>query len=161
MKTKRQKPKMKTNSHAIVMTACGLLDSPAITAVEIKHIYKAVMPPPPPMSFNNLKMNIEKLKLDSTILNQITPKIDWHGKPYHVSNNPYTKFLHLKEANVSRVLRLTPLQYLAAKYTLISSARRYAQKFLPFRKSDAQKLLRMDVNKASKLWEFFKQANWI
>ncbi|CAG8660662.1 64_t:CDS:1, partial [Racocetra persica] len=52
-------------------------------------------------------------------------------------------------------------QYLTAKHTLVSAAQRYLQKSLPFRKSDAQKLLRIDVNKASKLWEFFQQVKWI
>ncbi|GET61054.1 hypothetical protein RhiirA5_154335 [Rhizophagus irregularis] len=35
------------------------------------------------------------------------------------------------------------------------------KKSLPFRKSDAQKLHRIDVNKASKLWEWFVQTKWI
>ncbi len=35
------------------------------------------------------------------------------------------------------------------------------EKSLPFRKGDAQKLLGIDVNKSSKLWEFFTQVEWI
>ncbi|PKK73591.1 hypothetical protein GLOIN_2v1576086, partial [Rhizophagus irregularis DAOM 181602=DAOM 197198] len=35
------------------------------------------------------------------------------------------------------------------------------EKIITFRKSDAQKLLRIDVNKASKLWERFVQTKWI
>ncbi|RHZ78687.1 hypothetical protein Glove_158g62 [Diversispora epigaea] len=61
---------------------------------------------------------------------------------------------------VASTLRLTPVQYLTAKNTLVSAAQRYVQRSLPFRKSDAQKLLRIDVNKASKLWEFFQQSNY-
>ncbi|PKK78207.1 hypothetical protein RhiirC2_730290 [Rhizophagus irregularis] len=35
------------------------------------------------------------------------------------------------------------------------------KKSLPFRKRNAQKLLRIDVNKVSKLWEWLVQTKWI
>ncbi|CAG8433627.1 10921_t:CDS:2 [Diversispora eburnea] len=107
-----------------------------------------------------LMANIEKLNLNMDILNNITPKITWKGQPLPITHLPYYDSLHPKEALVASTLRLNPLQYLTSKYTLISSALRYTEKSLPFRKSDAQKLLRIDVNKASKLWEFFSQIKW-
>ncbi|RIA92434.1 hypothetical protein C1645_765081 [Glomus cerebriforme] len=165
-KTKRTKPiiserKRKGNSLARVMADRGLLEStltPIVVAGEIKPIR---IPPPPPMQFDELMKNIEQLNLDLTMLNRITPKINWKGQPLSILHLPHYNSLHSKEAQVASTLRLTPVQYLTAKHTLISSARRYVQKSLPFRKSDAQKLLRIDVNKASKLWEFFMQVKWI
>ncbi|CAG8669596.1 25022_t:CDS:2 [Gigaspora margarita] len=82
-------------------------------------------------------------------------------QPLTISHLPHFNALHRKEVEVASTLRLTPVQYLTAKHTLVSAAQRYVQKSLPFRKSDAQKLLRIDVNKASKLWEFFQQVKWI
>lgn len=165
-KTKRTKPiiserKRKGNSLARVMADRGLLEStltPIVVAGEIKPIR---IPPPPPMQFDELMKNIEQLNLDLTILQRLTPKISWKGQPLSILHLPHYNSLHPKEAHVASTLRLTPVQYLTAKHTLISSARRYVQKSLPFRKSDAQKLLRIDVNKASKLWEFFMQVKWI
>ncbi|GBC06077.1 hypothetical protein RclHR1_06600011 [Rhizophagus clarus] len=165
-KTKRSKPiiserKRKGNSLARVMADRGLLEStltPIVVGGEIKPIR---IPPPPPMQFDELMKNIEQLDLDLTVLQRITPKISWKGQPLSILHLPHYNSLHAKEAHVASTLRLTPVQYLTAKHTLISSARRYVQKSLPFRKSDAQKLLRIDVNKASKLWEFFMQVKWI
>ncbi|EXX68857.1 uncharacterized protein OCT59_022648 [Rhizophagus irregularis] len=165
-KTKRTKPiiserKRKGNSLARVMADRGLLEStltPIVVAGEIKPIR---IPPPPPMQFDELMKNIEQLNLDLTVLQRINPKISWKGQPLSILHLPHYNSLHSKEAHVASTLRLTPVQYLTAKHTLISSARRYVQKSLPFRKSDAQKLLRIDVNKASKLWEFFMQVKWI
>ncbi|CAG8438740.1 19294_t:CDS:2 [Rhizophagus irregularis] len=149
------------NSLARVMADRGLLEStltPIVVAGEIKPIR---IPPPPPMQFDELMKNIEQLNLDLTVLQRINPKISWKGQPLSILHLPHYNSLHSKEAHVASTLRLTPVQYLTAKHTLISSARRYVQKSLPFRKSDAQKLLRIDVNKASKLWEFFMQVKWI
>ncbi|CAI2163676.1 2608_t:CDS:1 [Funneliformis geosporum] len=165
-KTKRSKPiiserKRKGNSLARVMADRGLLEStltPIVIAGEIKPIR---IPPPPPMQFDELMKSIDQLNLDLTMLHRSNPKIHWKGQPLSISHLPHHNSLHQKEAHVASTLRLTPVQYLTAKHTLISSARRYAQKSLPFRKSDAQKLLRIDVNKASKLWEFFMQVKWI
>ncbi|KAF9968991.1 hypothetical protein BGZ65_012411, partial [Modicella reniformis] len=66
-------------------------------------------------------------------------------------------FLHPHEIQVSSSLRLVPAQYIHCKRTLIMASREYRTVLSgkPFRKSDAQKLCRIDVNKTSRLWEFF------
>ncbi|CAG8490844.1 9542_t:CDS:2 [Funneliformis caledonium] len=159
--TESSPPHSPRNSLARVMADRGLLEStltPIVIAGEIKPIR---IPPPPPMQFDELMKSIDQLNLDLTTLHRTNPKINWKGQPLSISHLPHHNSLHQKEAHVASTLRLTPVQYLTAKHTLISSARRYAQKSLPFRKSDAQKLLRIDVNKASKLWEFFMQVKWI
>ncbi|RIA92436.1 hypothetical protein C1645_765085 [Glomus cerebriforme] len=166
-KTKRSKNhiserKRKGNSLARVMADRGLLETtfnPVTTTTgEIKPIR---IPPPPPMQFDELVKSIDKLGLTTELLNKANPRINWKGQPLSILHLPHYNSLHPKEAIVASTLRLTPVQYLTAKNTLVSSARRYIQKSLPFRKSDAQKLLRIDVNKASKLWEFFMQVKWI
>lgn len=104
---------------------------------------------------------IESLKLDNMSLKNITPNINWTSEPRSIIQFPYYTYLHPKEALVATTLRLTPFHYLSAKYVIISSARMAMKKSLPFRKSHAQKLLRIDVNKTSKLWEWFVQTKWI
>jgi len=146
------------NSLARVMADFGLLD---LTSTPISIAEEIRVPPPPPMQFDELIKSIKQLNLDSTLLQRINPKISWKGQPLPISHLPHYNSLHQKEAHVVSTLRLTPIQYLTGKYTLISTARRYVQKSLAFSKSDAQKLLRIDVNKASKLWEFFAQVKWI
>ncbi|RIB08068.1 hypothetical protein C2G38_2147264 [Gigaspora rosea] len=152
--------KRKSNSLARVMADRGLLDTSfnTVTSGEIKSIR---LPPPPPLEWDKLIENINEMKLDNNLLYNITPKITWKGQPLTISHLPHFNALHRKEVEVASTLRLTPVQYLTAKHTLVSAAQRYVQKSLPFRKSDAQKLLRIDVNKASKLWEFFQQVKWI
>jgi len=157
-KRKERKRKLNGNSLARVMEDCGLLKSHIMRAAEIKSIH---IPPRPSMQFDELMKNIDQLNLDLNTLQLITPKISWKLRPLPILHLPHYNSLCPKEAQVVSTLRLTPVQYLTAKYTLISSARRYKQKSLPFRKSDAQKLLKIDVNKASKLWEFFMQVKWI
>ncbi|RHZ78685.1 hypothetical protein Glove_158g61 [Diversispora epigaea] len=163
--TKNSKPpaverKRKSNSLSRVMADRGLLETSFnnVTSGEIKSIR---LPPPPPMEWEKLIENINDMKLDMGILNHITPKITWKGQPLSITHLPHFNALHQKEVMVASTLRLTPVQYLTAKNTLVSAAQRYVQRSLPFRKSDAQKLLRIDVNKASKLWEFFQQVKWI
>ncbi|CAG8510867.1 9845_t:CDS:2 [Scutellospora calospora] len=154
--------KRKGNSLARVMADRGLLEA-TFTPVTIEggEAKTIRIPPPPPMQFEELMENIDQLDLDTDLLDRINPKVNWKGQPLTISHLPHFNSLHLKEAHVASTLRLTPVQYLTSKNTLVSSARRYTQKSLPFRKSDAQKLLRIDVNKASKLWEFFMQVKWI
>ncbi|RIA90010.1 hypothetical protein C1645_771035 [Glomus cerebriforme] len=163
-KNKRKKKiserKRKGNSLARVMVDRGLLES-TLTPIDVPAKSKIRIPSLPPIQFDELMKNIDKLNLDMTTFNCTTPKIEWKRQPMLILYLPHYKSLHSKEAYVTSTLRLTPIQYLTAKYTLISTARRYMKKSLPFRKSDAQKLLKVDVNKASKLWEFFTQVKWI
>ncbi|CAG8451355.1 11184_t:CDS:2 [Racocetra fulgida] len=145
-KTKRtvSERKRKGNSLARVMADRGLLEA-TFTPVAIEGEAKTIrIPPPPPMQFEELMENIEQLDLDTNLLDRINPKVNWKGQPLTISHLPHYNSLHPKEAYVASTLRLTPVQYLTSKNTLVSSARRYTQKSLPFRKSDAQKLLRID-----------------
>ncbi|CAG8459443.1 22741_t:CDS:2 [Cetraspora pellucida] len=153
--------KRKGNSLARVMADQGLLESVFNTNITSNDIKSVRIPPPLPMQFDELISNINALELDTDALEKISPEISWKGQPLSIAHLPHYNALHPTEAHIVSILRLTPIQYLTGKHTLISAAHRYAQKALPFKKSDAQKLLRIDVNKASKLWEFFHQVHWI
>ncbi|GES98451.1 homeodomain-like protein [Rhizophagus clarus] len=153
--------KRKGNSLARVMTDRGLLESIFNTDITSTDIKSVRIPPPPPMRHDELIAVIKELNINHSILDNYTPDITWKGQPLNIAHLPHYNELHEIEAKVVSVLRLTPVQYLTGKHTLVSAARRYVQRNLPFKKSDAQKLLRIDVNKASKLWEFFRQVKWI
>src|ERR1043165_1808563 len=114
----------------------GLLES-IVTSENLKSIR---IPPPPSMALDELMDKINQLNLDLTILQQNCPKISWNGKLLTMSRLPGYDYLLHNETQVVSTLRLTPTQYLTGKFTLISTARRYERRRLPFRKSDAQKL---------------------
>ncbi|CAG8450667.1 7904_t:CDS:1 [Funneliformis mosseae] len=154
--------KRKSNSLARVMQDRGLLESTLnITSTTFTETKSVLFSNSPIMEIGELKKNIEDLNIDMSSLDNANINIKWKGQPLNIHHLTHYPWLHPKEAHVTSILRLTPVQYLTSKYILISSARRYVEKNLPFRKSDAQKLLRIDVNKASKLWEFFQQIKWI
>ncbi|KAF9957038.1 hypothetical protein BGZ72_002230 [Mortierella alpina] len=95
--------------------------------------------------------------LDGTPL----PLVQWKGSPLDISRAPGYAKLHSHEVYVASTLRLTPAVYLSCKQTLISASRGYAKTGKLFRKSDAQKLCKIDVNKTSKLWEVFARFGWL
>ncbi|RGB44029.1 hypothetical protein C1646_748993 [Rhizophagus diaphanus] len=150
------KKRGKGNSFYRAMTNSGI--TPTVVAEEAK---PTRIPIPPSMKIEDLMKKIAQLNLDQDILEHITPNITWKGNPLFIGNLIHRNLLHPKEALVVSTLRLTPLQYLTSKYILISSARGYSQRSFPFRKSDAQRHLPIDVNKSSKLWEWFTQTGWL
>ncbi|KAG0067774.1 hypothetical protein BGZ92_005054 [Podila epicladia] len=91
------------------------------------------------------------------------PMVFWRGQPLSVVGKPGYDQLHPHEARIASTLRLSPAQYLSCKKTLIMASRQfYAVKGgKQFRKSDAQKLCRIDVNKTSQLWEVFARIGWL
>ncbi|KAG2186769.1 hypothetical protein INT44_002995 [Umbelopsis vinacea] len=88
-------------------------------------------------------------------------KIVWKGAPLKISHLPMYNKLHPTEATIASTLRLTPVQYIRCKRTLIRAASEYERHGTPFRKSDAQKLCRVDVNKTSSLWSIFGELGWL
>lgn len=83
------------------------------------------------------------------------------GTPLVIDHMRYFEKLHPGEAAIASTLRLTPEQYLKCKRTLILAAQEFAKRSTPFRKSDAQKLCRIDVNKVSTLWQVFGRLGWL
>ncbi|KAF9432604.1 hypothetical protein BGZ76_010576 [Entomortierella beljakovae] len=91
------------------------------------------------------------------------PMVIWKGQPLSVAGKPGYELLHPHEARIASTLRLSPAQYLNCKQTLILASRSYFSNpdGKQFRKSDAQKLCRIDVNKTSRLWEVFAKIGWL
>ncbi|ORZ18819.1 Homeodomain-like protein [Absidia repens] len=84
----------------------------------------------------------------------------WKGSSLCIASLPYIEALHPNEKNIASTLRLTPEQYLKCKRALILNAQIFYQRGLVFRKSDAQKVCRIDVNKTSCLWGAFNRLGW-
>ncbi|KAI8343138.1 Homeodomain-like protein [Chlamydoabsidia padenii] len=87
-------------------------------------------------------------------------RVTWKGSPLSILSLPYYDVLHSNERTIASTLRLTPEQYLKCKRAMILSAQVFYQHGLPFRKSDAQKVCRIDVNKTSCLWGAFNRLGW-
>lgn len=73
---------------------------------------------------------------------------------------PYYDLLHPGEVVIASTLRLTPEQYLKCRRSLVLAAQDFDGMDLAFRKSDAQKCVRIDVNKTSTLWSIFSRLGW-
>ncbi|KAF8931257.1 hypothetical protein BGZ58_007728 [Dissophora ornata] len=99
----------------------------------------------------------------SMLDNGSQPAVVWKGHPLSVVGKPGYEQLHPYEVHVASTLRLSPAQYLSCKRTLILASREYfaTPDGKQFRKSDAQKLCRIDVNKTSRLWEVFAKVGWL
>ncbi|KAF9577616.1 hypothetical protein BGW38_007072 [Lunasporangiospora selenospora] len=75
------------------------------------------------------------------------PMVIWKGQPLSVVGKPGYELLHEHERKIASTLRLSPAHPRGPKKQ--------------FRKSDAQKLCRIDVNKTSQLWEVFAKLGWL
>ncbi|OBZ89449.1 hypothetical protein A0J61_02510 [Choanephora cucurbitarum] len=88
-------------------------------------------------------------------------RVQWKGHPLKIKKMPYYEKLHRNEASMAAILRLTPEQFLKCKWALILAAKdAYDTKSL-FRKSEAQKVCCIDVNKTSALWNAFGKLGWL
>ncbi|KAI7864757.1 Homeodomain-like protein [Spinellus fusiger] len=88
-------------------------------------------------------------------------RVTWKGSPSNISDLPFYEKLHPGEVHIASTLRLTPEQYLRCKRVLILGAQEASKKNSSFRKSDAQRVCRIDVNKASTLWSVFGRLGWL
>ncbi|KAG1567169.1 hypothetical protein G6F50_008457 [Rhizopus delemar] len=82
------------------------------------------------------------------------------GTPLNIQSMPYYELLHPGEVNIASTLRLSPEQYLKCRRSLILAAEQFDKLNVKFRKSDAQKCVRIDVNKTSALWCVFNALGW-
>ncbi|KAG2227497.1 hypothetical protein INT45_007523 [Circinella minor] len=83
------------------------------------------------------------------------------NSPLQIDHMEFYDRLHPCEVNIASQLRLQPKQYLMCKRSLILGAQDSYKSNMPFRKSDAQKLCRIDVNKVSHLWALFARLGWL
>jgi hypothetical protein len=77
--------------------------------------------------------------------------------PLDISNAEGVDDLNEEEFNLCSNLRILPAVYFHAKHTLIDNGR--TRGF--YKKSAAQKMLRIDVNKTGKLYDYFYSKGWL
>ncbi|KAI9027594.1 hypothetical protein CLU79DRAFT_697542 [Phycomyces nitens] len=88
-------------------------------------------------------------------------RVVWKGSPSCLVGLEYYELLHPGEVHIASTLRLTPEQYLKCKRVLVLGAQEAYKEHVAFRKSDAQRVCRIDVNKASTLWSVFGRLGWL
>ncbi|KAI8988695.1 hypothetical protein BDB01DRAFT_848826 [Pilobolus umbonatus] len=88
-------------------------------------------------------------------------RIIWKASPLKIQNMPYYEKLHPGEVIIASTLRLTPEQYLKCKWALILAAQKASDNNALFRKSEAQKVCCIDVNKTSILWSTLGKLGWL
>ncbi|KAI8371858.1 hypothetical protein BD560DRAFT_105797 [Blakeslea trispora] len=88
-------------------------------------------------------------------------RVQWKGYPLKIKKMPYYEKLHRDEASMAATLRLTPEQFLKCKWALVLAAKEAYDTKSPFRKSEAQKVCCIDVNKTSVLWNAFGKLGWL
>lgn len=88
-------------------------------------------------------------------------KVEWKGSPLNLSNDPLISELHPAELYLASILRLPCDLYLDSKRRLFLEKVCKFKKGLPFRRTDAQKACRIDVNKASRLFSAFEKVGWL
>ncbi|KAI9478983.1 hypothetical protein LPJ78_003272 [Coemansia sp. RSA 989] len=92
--------------------------------------------------------------------NVTTCSVKWaKAAPMDVTEYAMAEHLAPAERECCSILRLYPEQYLAIKQALVRAGRTMAPG--TFKKRDAQKLCRVDVNKTSKVFEWFCKLGWI
>ncbi|KAJ2907757.1 hypothetical protein GGI21_003566 [Coemansia aciculifera] len=102
---------------------------------------------------------------DEHDVSQITPvfvrsNVKWNkADPIVIADKPMANRLAPAESHCCSVLRILPEQYLAIKHTLLKEGR--ARLPGSFKKRDAQRLCRIDVNKTSKIYEWFVTLGWL
>ncbi|SMN21496.1 similar to Saccharomyces cerevisiae YAL034C FUN19 Non-essential protein of unknown function [Maudiozyma saulgeensis] len=88
-------------------------------------------------------------------------KIEWKGSPMDLSRDPLKDHLHPAELVLAQILRLPCDLYLDSKRRLFLEKVYRLKKGMPFRRTDAQKACRIDVNKASRLFAAFEKVGWL
>lgn len=90
-------------------------------------------------------------------------KIEWKGQPMDLTNDPnLTKYkLHPAEIHLASILRLPVAVYMDSKRRFFFEKVQKIKAGKMFRRTDAQKACRIDVNKASRLFAAFEKVGWL
>lgn len=131
------------------------------------------IPPSPPKKRKTKEHSSRPLFVDWESLPDYSPSVDtlpasnkclsteWKGQPMDLSEDPSQDKLHPAELVLASILRLPCNVYLDLKRRLFMEKVARLKKGLPFRRTDAQKACRIDVNKASRLFASFEKAGWL
>ncbi|TQS38668.1 hypothetical protein Golomagni_00823 [Golovinomyces magnicellulatus] len=88
-------------------------------------------------------------------------KVEWKGLPIDLKSDPFAHLLHRDELQLAANLRLDCATYLTSKRRIFISRVAAYRIGKDFRKTDAQQACKIDVNKASKLWQAFDKVGWL
>lgn len=88
-------------------------------------------------------------------------KVDWKGNALDLTNDPHRHLLHPDELTLASNLRLDCATYLTSKRRIFLRRLECARINKEFRKTDAQQACKIDVNKASKLWQAYEKVGWL
>ena len=88
-------------------------------------------------------------------------KVDWKGNALDLSSDPHRHLLHPDELALASNLRLDCATYLTSKRRIFLRRLECARIGKEFRKTDAQQACKIDVNKASKLWQAYERVGWL
>ncbi|EGW32770.1 uncharacterized protein SPAPADRAFT_137262 [Spathaspora passalidarum NRRL Y-27907] len=88
-------------------------------------------------------------------------RIEWKGQPMDLSSDPNLSKLHPAEVVLASILRLPVAVYLDSKRRLFFEKVARLKTGKQFRRTDAQKACRIDVNKASRLFAAFEKVGWL
>lgn len=78
--------------------------------------------------------------------------------PLNLANSPSLHLLTPAEQMLCSTLRIMPKPYLVIKETLV---REYAKRGGKLRRREARDLVKIDVNKTSRVWDFLHQAGFL
>ncbi|KAH8712220.1 hypothetical protein GQ44DRAFT_752272 [Phaeosphaeriaceae sp. PMI808] len=87
-------------------------------------------------------------------------KAEWKGTVLDLSNDPDRHMLHEAELSLAATLRLNCATYLCSKRRVFQARIEALRIGKEFRKTDAQQACKIDVNKASKLWQSYDKVGW-
>ncbi|CAO2648380.1 Nn.00g076470.m01.CDS01 [Neocucurbitaria sp. VM-36] len=87
-------------------------------------------------------------------------KAEWKGTVLDLSNDPDRHMLHEAELHLAATLRLNCATYLCSKRRVFQARIDALRIGKEFRKTDAQQACKIDVNKASKLWQSYDRVGW-
>ncbi|RLV85139.1 SWIRM domain-containing protein [Meyerozyma sp. JA9] len=88
-------------------------------------------------------------------------KVEWKGQPMDLRGDPNVDKLHPAEVVLASTLRLPCNVYLDSKRRLFYEKVSRMRGGMQFRRTDAQKACRIDVNKASRLFAAFEKVGWL
>lgn len=87
-------------------------------------------------------------------------KAEWKGTQLDLSQDPDRHMLHEAELHLASTLRLSCATYLCSKRRVFQARIEAMRIGKEFRKTDAQQACKIDVNKASKLWQSYERVGW-
>lgn len=87
-------------------------------------------------------------------------KAEWKGNKLDLSTDPDRHLLHEAELELAATLRLSCATYLCSKRRVFQARINALKIGKEFRRTDAQQACKIDVNKASKLWQAYDKVGW-